>query len=425
MKSPKIALFRQLLFIIFLTVLTPKISISQEIARFKIDIDKSSINTPVSVPLNGLNYNVDSGYLNLYDITDGKSISVDSQIETGHSASMWFVINGEIEESSSREYLIKLEKSSNCNSSSLKIVKDYQDLSILSGSDSILSYRYGVTQPPKGVDPNYKRSGYIHPLRSPDGEILTNVQPKDHYHHYGIWGPWTKTHIEGREVDFWNLAKGLGTVKFDSFSSEIEGAIFTSFKAIQHHIDFGAKGADNVAINETLEVRAWNIDEGVYVVDYTTTINTPLESGILLDAYRYGGGIGFRATDKWHKDNCTVLSSEGRSRLDSDGTSAKWCLVEGESISEKGRSGIIFLSHPSNRMHQEPMRVWPIDANGGRGDMYFQFTPIRHKEWMLNQNRDYTLKYRMVIFDGAINSRVAEMYWNAFAKTPVVEFIRK
>jgi len=138
-------------------------------------------------------------------------------------------------------------------------------------------------------------------------------------------------------------------------------------------------------------------------------------------AYRYGGGIGFRATEKWHKDNCTVLTSEGKTRIDADGSNAKWCIVEGESDTEKGRSGILFLSHPSNRMHPEPMRVWPLDANGGRGDMFFGFTPIRHVDWKLNKNTDYTLKYRMIIFDGKIDSETAEQYWNAFAKLPQIK----
>ena len=37
-----------------------------------------------------------------------------------------------------------------------------------------------------------------------------------------------------------------------------------------------------------------------------------LVSGILLDAYHYGGGIGFRATDKWNRDNFPVLTSENK-----------------------------------------------------------------------------------------------------------------
>jgi hypothetical protein len=71
--------------------------------------------------------------------------------------------------------------------------------------------------------------------------------------------------------------------------------------------------------------------KNVFIIDYTTSLNSPLPNGIMLDAYRYGGGIGFRATEKWHKDNCTVLTSEGKTRTDADGSNARWCIVEGES----------------------------------------------------------------------------------------------
>jgi hypothetical protein len=159
------------------------------------------------------------------------------------------------------------------------------------------------------------------------------------------------------------------------------------------------------------------------MIDYTTSLNSPLKNGIMLDAYRYGGGIGFRATEKWHKDNCTVLTSDNKTRIDADGSFAKWCIVEGESATAAGRSGILFLSHPSNRMHPEPMRVWPLDANGGRGDMYFEFVPIRHDDWKLEPKQNYTLKYRMIVFDGKMDAKTAEMYWNSFAANPKVEFV--
>ena len=73
------------------------------------------------------------------------------------------------------------------------------------------------TLPPEGIDPLYKRSAYIHPLWSPGGEVLTRIQPPDHYHHYGIWNPWTHTHFDTMKVDFWNLAEGQGTVRFAEY----------------------------------------------------------------------------------------------------------------------------------------------------------------------------------------------------------------
>ncbi|MCE4563427.1 PmoA family protein [Maribellus sp. CM-23] len=379
------------------------------------------MDAPVSVSLDGINYNTDQGKLVLYEKNRQGEIAIPSQIESAHSARLWFLVKGELKKGTTREFILKREEQEIKASEKVIVAKDDEDLRLTMNDKPILKYRYAVTLPPKEASPLFKRSGYIHPLWSPEGQELTRIQAPDHYHHYGIWGPWTKTHIDGREVDFWNLLKGQGTVKFAGFLSEAEGEVFSGFKALQQHIDFGTAGEDEVAMNEILDVRAWNTGDDIWMIDYTTSLNSPLENGIMLDAYRYGGGIGWRATEKWNKDNCTVLTSEGKTRLDADGSNARWCMVEGESDTEEGRSGILFLSHPSNRMHPEPMRVWPLDANGGRGDMYFEFVPIRHNDWKLDSKQDYTLKYRMIVFDGKMDVETAEKFWNSFAGNPTIE----
>ena len=404
--------------IIFIFILIYAGANSQEILKFKVESGNfDRIDCPVSFSLDQLNYNTDEGSLVLYELVKGQEISTPCQLETGHSAILWFILSGKTEKGQKREFVLKREKQASV-SEKINLVKDYRDLKLQKEGKQILNYRFGLTYPPDGVNPIFRRSGFIHPLASPGGEVLTRIQAPDHYHHYGIWGPWTETHINGRMVDFWNLIKGEGTVEFAGFISEVEGSTFSGFKALQQHIDFGAKGRDQIAINENLDVRAWNIQDNKWMVDYTTTINCPLDSGIMLDAYRYGGGIGYRATEKWHKDNCTVLTSEGKTRADADGSNARWCLVEGESAVAEGRSGILFLSYPANRMHPEPMRIWPLDANGGRGDMYFEFCPIRHNEWKLEKGQDYSLKYRMIVFDGKMTTGEAEAYWQEFANPP-------
>lgn len=391
--------------------------------NFSININESCIDMPISISGDDLICNVNNGTLALYEITPSGEKFIHSQLEQDYTTRLWFILEGFSAKNSTRKFVLEFQERDSLNKSNtyIHIYKSGEKLTLRQKEQQILSYHFGTMYPPEGIDPLFKRSGFIHPLWSPGGEILTRVQAPDHYHHYGIWGPWTLTHIDDREVDFWNLNKGLGTVKFAGFLSETTGSVFSGFRALQQHIDFGAKGEDQVAINEILDVRVWNINDKVRIIDYSTILNTSLPNGIMFDAYRYGGGIGFRATEKWTKDNCTVLTSEGKTRIGADGSNARWCIVEGESEVKEGRSGILFLSHPSNRAHPEPMRVWPLDANGGRGDMFFEFTPIRHIPWELQKGNNYVLKYRMIVFDGEIDKETAEMYWNSFSGTPEVK----
>lgn len=321
-------------------------------------------------------------------------------------------------------YTLEAGSESENDPQELSALKKDGNLVLGKGNTSLVGYRYEMHYPPKGIDSVFKKSGYIHPIITPKGDTLTRINPPDHWHHYGVWGPWTHTRIDTARVDFWNLVEGQGTVLFKEFNSISMGEVSSGFSAAQEHIDFKTLPTPQVALNEDLQVKLWNLDrDDRYMLDYTSTFTTPLEKGILFEAYRYGGGLGMRFTERWHKDNCKVLTSEGKDRLTADGTNAKWAIVSGESGDGNGTNGILFMSYPKNRMHPEPMRVWPIDGNGGRGDMFFEFCPIRHEEWQIQPNKEYELKYRMVVFEGELTREEAEAYWQAFANPPQAELI--
>jgi hypothetical protein len=127
--------------------------------------------------------------------------------------------------------------------------------------------------------------------------------------------------------------------------------------------------------------------------------------------YRYGG-LGFRATEKWHEGNSDYLTSEGRGRKDGHGTRARWCSVSGST--DKGDSGVLFMSHPDNREHPEPMRIWP------EGYVFFNFCPVQNRDWTLEPGNEYVLKYRLCVCEGSIGHEQAERLWQDFACPPEV-----
>lgn len=332
----------------------------------------------------------------------------------------------------SLEYTLEEADNTLNDSPRLTARKNDGNIELAIDNNAVAQYRYGMNYPDieaifekEGVpiperevplDSIFRKSGYLHPIMTPKGDTLTRINPIDHLHHYGLWGPWTHTRIDTTRVDFWNLGEGMGTVLFKEFQTTTSGNAFTGFVASQEHLDYKTKKEPQVALNEDLEVRLWNLgDSKRYMLDYKSSFSSPLQHGILFEAYRYGGGIGLRFDERWKADNCSVLTSEGHDRLSADGTKARWCIVSGESSDGLSTSGILFMSHPENRMHPEPMRIWPIDANGGRGDMFFEFCPIRYDEWKIEPNMQYGLNYRMVIFDGELSVQEAEAYWQAFA----------
>ncbi len=407
---------------VFFLSIFPFFLFSQEVARFSVASgDYDQMDCPVYFSTEQIKNLPDKYSLFLFETLESGLKPVKIQFDMKDTG-FWFVMDGTTLKNTKRFFVLKAGDTKPVESETpMQVRKSEEAITLLKNNQKILKYQLKTMIPPKGIDPAYQKSGFIHPLWSPGGEVLTRVQPPDHYHHYGIWGPWTKTHIEGREVDFWNLAKGEGTVRYAGLSEISEGPVFCGFKVNQEHVDFkkGVPGGkEQVAINEELSVRAWNLRENAWLIDYTSVQNSPLKNGILLDAYRYGGGIGFRATEKWKKDNCTVFTSVGKTRKNADGTTARWCRVEGESGT--GRSGILFMDFPENKAFPEPMRVWPLNANNGRGDLFFEFCPIRHEPWKMKKGKNYHLKYRLFIFDSRLSAEDAEILWQSFAHPPKV-----
>ncbi|MFN8241892.1 MAG: PmoA family protein [Bacteroidales bacterium] len=380
----------------------------------------SRINTPVSVDLSGIVVN-DSVSLEIVEIVKGKEIEVPCQLENGKTQRVWWILTGTTPAGTKRNYV--LYQTWNKKYSSAITVENTGDLLRLKKSSKpVLDYNMKMIYPPAGVDTMYKRNGFIHPMFSPSGNILTRISPKDHYHHVGIWNPWTKVKIRDHVTDFWNLYSHQGTVRFAGVNSTTNGPVFGGFDVRQEHIDYQGKKPWELTLNEIWDVRVWNADpldgKGAWIVDFTSLLSVAGSENIILEAYRYGGGLGFRATGEWDKNNSWVVTSEGKTRINADGTKARWTDVGGM-FQGKGESGIVFMSHPSNRDYPEPMRVWPIDQNG-RGDVYFEFCPIRYREWILEPGRSYSQRYRMLVYDGKVDKTESERVWSDFAYPPVV-----
>ena len=406
------------IYIVYIAILTSCVSLSnkeEKMMCFEIEKNDITVDQLKSVSIENIYYDGFETGVVLLKKSSLESKEINFQIDTKQKK-IWFKHNP-LNESGSIEYCL-IRKRNLAVKNQFKYKKLAGDLALISKGKVLVTYRYGITYPPQGVDSIYKKSGYIHPIISPKGDTLTRIQPPDHFHHYGLWGPWTRTKIDSEKIDFWNLKDGQGTVLFKEFNSIQAGSIFTAFDAKQEHLILENREIGEVAINENLKIKMWEVDgKDQYILDYTSEFSSPLPNGILLETYRYGGGLGFRFTERWYKDNCTVLTSSGKDRLTADGSEAKWCIVTGESADRKRTNGILFMSHPENKSHPEPMRVWPIDGNNGRGDLFFEFCPIRHNEWKIEPQKKYNLKYRMLVFEGNINPEEAEQHWQAFVKT--------
>lgn len=273
---------------------------------------------------------------------------------------------------------------------------------------SLLTYNYAMVYPPAGADSVYKRSGFFHPVKNMRGETLTNLSPSDHYHHYGLWYAWTKTTFEGKEIDFWNVIKKQGTVRFREFTSVSD----SGFKAVLDHVAHPGSEDERIAMTENLEIKLGKPSAQSYYIDYITTLQCATSSPITLECYRYGGLV-IRAREDWTPATSDFITSEGFTRKDADNSDARWAFFQGKT--DKGNACILIMSHPANLNHPEPLRVWDENINSGIGDMMWNFSPTKKQSYTLAPSDKLRLHYRIFISDGMINTDEAESLWQSFA----------
>ncbi len=366
--------------------------------------------TPVSINFDKIDL---ENSLRLEKITASDRIPIPFQIEKRESPRLWWLLPEKLLPGEKQIY--ELVSGELVMAQPIQICMNNQMLEIYQNEQPRLAYRYAILPPPAGENPLFARSGFIHPLWTPDGKILTRIHPSDHIHHLGLWLPWTKTRFEGREVDFWNLIEGQGTVRFVSFDEISTGQVYGAFIAKQQYVDLSNPGGEKVALNENFSIKVWTQADSLknfWIGDFTVSQQCASSSPLTILQYRYSG-FGFRGTADWDGKNSNYLTSDGKNRADGNGTRARWCNVFGKT--DKGPAGILFLSHPENHEHPEPMRIWP------EGDVFFGFCPVVYADWEMVPGNQYVRKYRMIVYDGEITAERAEQFWQNFAYLPEIK----
>jgi hypothetical protein len=390
---------------------------SLRIATFEVNIERAQegLLIPAAIDLDQVTFLADS--LLSLDLVEGTNhINVPFQVSS-HDRRMLHWLAGA--KGGAKKQVYELSRRSPTHFSSVTAVKKNGALTISAGQKNLLRYNYGIVYPPAGIDSAFKRSGFIHPLWTLNGKELTRIQAPDHYHHYGIWNPWTHVLFEGDTVDFWNLKSRQGTVRFSRFGNINEGPVFSEFSALHEHVVFKKDRWEKVALNEVQTVRVYQPGDGYFLVDITIELNCATASPFKILQYRYAG-LGWRATEKWKQNNSEVLTSESKTRKDADGTTAKWFYVQGALDDQYG--GAAMLGYPTNYNFPEPLRIWPENSNGG--EMFAMFAPTKNRDWNLEPGRTYTLRYRFVVFNDHFSKAKAESAWSYYAQPPLVT-IRK
>lgn len=407
----------------FTGLLMPFLGMGQKIAEISFDeVVTSKFGYPVSLDLNAITHLPDS-VLALMDVTSGKPIQVPFQIDNLNGRNIYWMIIPQPNKNH-LSHLFELHRKSKKEKIEdfLALEATESTLIIKKNGEDLWQYNQGIAYPPEGIDSAYARSGFVHPMRTPDGKSLTRIQPSDHYHHYGLWNPWTRVTYKNELIDFWNLMEKQGTVRFANFINRTSGPVFADYKALHEHVVLKDRKVPEIAMTEVQGTRIFALenDNEYYLADISIVLNTTPDEPVVLKEYRYGS-LGWRTTEKWDRYNSEVITSEGLDRKSADGSLARWCIVQGELDDEYG--AVVMMSYPANFNHPEPLRIWPEDMYD-RGDMYANFAPTKNRDWKLEPGKSYQLNYRFLVSSKKISPEEAEAAWMQFANKPKITIIK-
>ncbi|NNM30756.1 MAG: hypothetical protein HKO57_14650 [Akkermansiaceae bacterium] len=296
----------------------------------------------------------------------------------------------------------------------LQVAETAAAITITRGTIPVLTYHKAEVDPPEGVDPVFRRSGFIHPLCAPSGAPVTGIHPKDHAHHLGLWHAWVKTGHGKDKPDFWNLRAKTGRVRHARTVSILDSTTedpAVGFVVEQEHVAYkGDDRKETVVLRELLEVKAEH-DDGQNVVSYVIEQENVSGETLRLPAYRYGGGLAFRGPHDWDRTNSDYLTSEGLDRANSHATRAKWVMMHGPTA--KGVAAVAVLIAAGNRDFPNRIRTWPAKTNNGA--VFFNVVPTQEHAWEIKPGEKAVMAYLLVVTDRKPAAGEVNAWWEAYA----------
>lgn len=277
----------------------------------------------------------------------------------------------------------------------------------------VLEYVKTEKPVPEGIEPHFRRSGYIHPVYTPAGQEITGDFPADHAHQHALFLAWTKAVFDGKKVDFWNQAKDLGKVEFREVVDVKREEQQVSF-SVKHAFTVAAGDERVDALHEIWTVTVHQTPDDHFLFDIESVQECASSKPLNLPEYHYGG-MAFRGNDQWlkekddhsiHTGDVQYLTSEGKDRWEGNHTRPHWVAFSGK-IDGQDASAAVFCS-PTNFRSPQPVRIHPEKP-------YFCFAPMVEGAFAIEPGKPYISRYRYLVTSRATDVDAIKRHWNEYA----------
>jgi len=272
-------------------------------------------------------------------------------------------------------------------------------LSLQHDGRTLMTYNALYIQSPAADQPWYGRSGFIHPVYTPQGRVVTAGFPADHMHQHGLMFAWTSAVFDGHEVDFWNSKKEAGFIEHIETVRADADTIVVKLR----HIDETA-AIPTIVLHETWEIKSVPHDS-LNVFDLVSTQTCATDRPLKIKKFHYGG-MCIRGPSAWLKA-ATMVTDEGKQRPEGNHSRPNYVTLRGQI--DGATCGIAAMSHPQNFRAPQPVRLHPDKP-------YFCFAPMVLGDFAIEPGQPYVSRYRFVAFDGEPNDAILKNIWQDYSQ---------
>jgi hypothetical protein len=303
-----------------------------------------------------------------------------------------------------------LRQSTDKGTNTLKINQTAQGVEIFSGEQPVLFYQTEMAHPSGGLPDYYKRNGMIHPLYSPEGQILTDAFPEGHTHQHAIFNAWVNTLFKGEKVDFWNQHQETGTVEHVSLNTAEAGNSAAVIESLLSHLSL----KHGEVLKEKWSIRVYPTKD-YFLFDLLSEQTNTSNDTLFIQDYHYGG-MGFRGSKEWNSVDSThytnawnILTSEGHTHEEANHTNASWVAAYGEI--EGKTAGVTVFGFPDNFRYPQAIRVHPTMP-------YWVYAPMVDGAFYIAPGSIYKSKFRYYVHQGRPDQTVIRNI-NENLKSPI------
>jgi hypothetical protein len=251
---------------------------------------------------------------------------------------------------------------------------------------------------------------YFHPLSSSGGILFTDLRPKDHPWHRGVWFSWK--FING--VNYWEENRSTGKSDGETRIIGVARKVMDGQEVhLEIDLEYAPAGSDAVVMKERRKVVVSAPDnEGVYAIDWSSTFQA-LENDVVLDrtplpeqpkGKKWGGYAGWSVRMNAAMKGSTFLGSEGQG--DVHRQTASWML-----FNSPDNGSLLFMDHPDNFSYPS---TWYVAANMP----YFSPAIIHDAPHTIKAGTSLKLKYRLVVLPEPATRETAVACWKKWRSLP-------